>query len=206
MYNSLIRISSECVNTPNLELKWFPDHKKIRGHMKTITGELKEIIKQDELKEIKDDLFFRHIADKKWKRFYIKWYGDFDKKALKMCPITCEILKPITSIKLAMFSVMEPGAKVSIHRGPFEGCLRYHLGLITPTSDECFIMINNEKYSWRDGEAILFNDTYLHSVQNNTNVTRYILFLDIERPMKGKMKGINNFVCDNIVGMFSNQN
>ena len=205
-YNSLIRIYSKCPNTSTLDLKWFPNHDIVRNNMKIITSELKTVINSNNFEKINNDLFFRHIADKKWKRFYIKWYGEFDKKALELCPKTCGILKSIKSVKLAMFSVMEPGAKVKIHRGMFEGCLRYHLGLETPNSEDCFIMLDNKKYWWKDGEAMLFNDTYVHYVENNTHVTRYILFLDVERPLKGYMKNINKFVCDNIVQLFSNKN
>jgi beta-hydroxylase len=42
-------------------------------------------------------------------------------------------------------------------------------------------MINNKKYIWTEGEDILFDDTLLHSVENNTNEPRVILFLDIPR-------------------------
>jgi beta-hydroxylase len=42
-------------------------------------------------------------------------------------------------------------------------------------------MINNNKYTWSEGKDILFDDTYIHRVENNTNETRVVLFLDIRR-------------------------
>ena len=41
-----------------------------------------------------------------------------------------------------MFSVLAPGAKILPHDGVYKGCLRFHLGLSTPNSDDCFIIIN----------------------------------------------------------------
>ena len=43
-------------------------------------------------------------------------------------------------------------------------------------------MINNKKYTWSEGKDILFDDTYIHHVENNTNEIRVVLFLDICRP------------------------
>tara|TARA_R110000823_G_C15733008_1_gene479973 strand:+ start:459 stop:701 length:243 start_codon:yes stop_codon:yes gene_type:complete len=57
------------------------------------------------------------------------------------------------------------------------------MGLITPNSDECFINIDGKNYSWRDGEVVLLDDSYLHYVENNTDKYRVILICDILRPM-----------------------
>ncbi|HEY3031615.1 MAG TPA: aspartyl/asparaginyl beta-hydroxylase domain-containing protein, partial [Bradyrhizobium sp.] len=40
----------------------------------------------------------------------------------------------------------------------------YHLGLVVPkTPGECRILIDGEPYSWREGEDLLFDETYLHT-------------------------------------------
>ena len=104
--------------------------------------------------------------------------------------------KYITRIKIAMFSVLAPGAKILPHKGVYKGCLRFHLGLSTPNSDDCFIIINEEKYSWKDGEGILLDDTYEHEVHNNTEETRIILFCDIVRPLNFIGSSINNTIMN----------
>ena len=83
-----------------------------------------------------------------------------------------------------MFAELPPGGKLNKHRDPYAGSLRYHLGLITPNDDRCFIEVNGEGYSWRDGEGVLFDETYIHWAQNNSDVNRIILLCDIERPMR----------------------
>ena len=82
-----------------------------------------------------------------------------------------------------MFSVLAPGAVIRPHKGIFKGCLRYHLGLVTPNSDACCIEVAGEKYSWRDGEGVLFDDTFVHHVRNDTSSVRIVLFCDILRPL-----------------------
>jgi beta-hydroxylase len=80
-----------------------------------------------------------------------------------------------------MFSILMPGSKIPPHFGPTRMCLRYHLGLKVPEKD-CFIKVGHEIYNWKNGEDIMFDDTIIHSVENNSNEPRIILFLDIERP------------------------
>ena len=75
---------------------------------------------------------------------------------------------------------------------PLACSLRYHLGLKTPNDDNCFINVDGQMYSWRDGEAMLFDETYIHYVENQTDKPRLILMCDVERPM-GVLGKIVNF-------------
>ena len=94
-----------------------------------------------------------------------------------------------------MFSILEPGKKIIPHKGPSTGCLRYHLGLKIPKDKEnCYITVNDEKYHWEEGKGLIFDDTYIHSVYNNTDEPRIILFVDIERPVIFPFNIINNFL------------
>lgn len=83
-----------------------------------------------------------------------------------------------------MFAELPPGAYLGKHRDPYAGSVRYHLGLSTPNDDRCFIEVDRQRHSWRDGEAVIFDETYVHWAENKTEQTRIILFCDIERPMK----------------------
>ena len=44
--------------------------------------------------------------------------------------------------------------------------------------------MDNADYVWRDGDAILFDETYLHHAYNRTDTPRIILMTDVDRPMK----------------------
>ncbi|MEL7133345.1 MAG: aspartyl/asparaginyl beta-hydroxylase domain-containing protein [Pseudomonadota bacterium] len=100
-----------------------------------------------------------------------------------MCPETTRLVESLPSIKGAMFASLPPGARLVKHRDPFAGSLRYHMGLSTPNDDACFIEVDGTRYSWRDGQAVMFDETYIHYARNDTDQNRVILFLDIRRPV-----------------------
>ncbi len=41
-----------------------------------------------------------------------------------------------------------------------------------------------QRYSWRDGESVVFDETYIHYAENKTDQNRIIFFADVERPFK----------------------
>uniref|UniRef100_UPI00227FF9D8 aspartyl/asparaginyl beta-hydroxylase domain-containing protein n=1 Tax=Escherichia coli TaxID=562 RepID=UPI00227FF9D8 len=41
-----------------------------------------------------------------------------------------------------------------------------------------------QEYYWRDGEAVVFDETFIHYAENKTDQNRIILFADVERPMR----------------------
>ncbi|MCB0737337.1 MAG: aspartyl/asparaginyl beta-hydroxylase domain-containing protein, partial [Bacteroidetes bacterium] len=64
-----------------------------------------------------------------------------------------------------------------------------------PKNGECFIINGGQKYSWKEGEDILFDDTFRHQVSNNTNETRAILFCDVYRTdFAAVFRWLNNWV------------
>jgi len=95
------------------------------------------------------------------------------------------LLESIPSVNAAMFALLPPGARLNEHRDPSAASVRYHLGLITPNSDACFINVDGVPYSWRDGRDVMFDETYLHFAENRSDQPRLILFCDVERPLYG---------------------
>ena len=127
--------------------------------------------------------------------------------ALSLCPKSVELVSKIPSVNAALFALLPPGSKLGEHRDPFAGSLRYHLGLVTPNSDKRRITVNGEPYSWRDGEAVMFDETYIHSAVNDTDQTRIILFCDVTRPLKTPvMRAVNNFMIQHVVKATATQN
>jgi beta-hydroxylase len=198
--------NSKSLNKPihNMEAN-FTNHHILKDNWKIIRNEALNIYKSGKATLIKNDMFFDKIADNGWKKFYIKWYGPITNEASKLCPKTVELISKIPEIKLAMFSILEAGSKIPLHAGPFKGSFRYHLGLNCPKG--AYINIDGNKYEWKNGKDILFDDTFMHEVQNNSNDIRIILFCDIERKMKSESaKIINSFIIDNIAQITSRAN
>lgn len=160
-------------------------------------NEVRHIYK--DFKTIKNDMYFQNIVETEpeWTRLYLKWFNKTDPTGSKLCPKSTAIINSMPNVKLAMFSVLKPGAKVLPHTGPYRGCIRLHMGLITPNSNDCFINVDGKTYSWRDGEVILLDDSYLHYVENNTDKYRVILLCDILRPMNFIGNIVNDIVMNN---------
>jgi len=126
-----------------------------------------------------------------WKTVFLRVFNT-DTDASKMFPTTMKNIDTCPCIT-AFFSVLEPGAKLSPHRGVYKGVMRYHLGLIVPDDHEqCFINIDNTKLTWQNGRDIMFDDMFTHYVENNTDQCRVILFLDIKRDFKNPVINIIN--------------
>jgi beta-hydroxylase len=187
-------------NTPFLsKSKFFTHHKDIEAQWKVIREEALTLYKGRRTSPIKTDKYFKTIADYDWHKFYIKWYGEVDERAHAECPRTVALLEQFPEIHLAMFSILKPGSVIKRHRGPFRGAMRYHLGLVCPDKG-CELTLDGEKYRWKEGEGVLFDDTYAHSVRNNSDEVRIVLFLDIERPLSAPGRWINHWFCTDVAG------
>ncbi|MEN0035583.1 MAG: aspartyl/asparaginyl beta-hydroxylase domain-containing protein [Cellvibrio sp.] len=183
--NCLFYFFSKNTQSVYIDVKQFPELKIFQDNWEIIRD---EAINLDNAAQIKasndlDDLGFNSFFRTGWKRFYLKWYGANLKSAEQLCPKTLELINQVPNVKGAMFTMLPPGARLTKHRDPYAGSLRYHLGLITPNSDDCYISVDGQKYSWRDGEAVMFDETFIHYAENKTDQNRIIFFLDIKRPV-----------------------
>lgn len=195
-YNCFAYASSAVPNKPFIELQHFPELKLLEDNWEIIRDEAAALFDEGRIRTATGhtDLAFHSFFKSGWKRFYLKWYGDMMPSAEQFCPKTVELVNQIPSLNAAMFAMLPAGGRLTAHRDPFAGSLRYHLGLITPNDDKCFIMVDGEDYSWRDGKGIIFDETFIHSAHNQTEHNRIILFCDVERPMKWKFaQAINRF-------------
>src|SRR4029079_7146631 len=127
--------------------------------------------------------------------------------AKALCPRTLELLAQVPAVRAAMFVRMAPKSRLPVHRDPFAGSLRFHLGLDTPNSDKCRITVDGQAYWWKDGEGVLFDETFLHKAENDTDQDRFILFCDVERPLRlAALRGFNHFVVSTLMRCFRPRN
>lgn len=199
LYNCLLRIPS--FNHPaiiyNVDAV-FPSSKLLRNNYETIRDEILNVHSRYKLRNFHDiSSAFNEISDGNWKVFIVKWYADPVKQAELLTPKTVEIVNKIPNLRACMFSILQPFTTIPPHKGPYKGSLRYHLGLSVPDDTKnCFINVDGDNYSWKNGEDIVFDDTYRHYVCNNTNQTRIILFCDFDRPMIEPFNTFNRSLND----------
>lgn len=165
----------------------FPWTVLLENNWRTIREELDKIIKEyDQLPNFQDISRDQvNISnDTRWKTFFLYGYGYRMDRNCRLCPETTRLVESIPGMYTAFFSILAPGKHIPLHRGPYKGLLRCHLALMVPEPrQECWIEVGGVVRNWEEGGCLVFDDTYKHRVENNTDGMRVVLFLDIVRPM-----------------------
>ncbi|MCY4354045.1 MAG: aspartyl/asparaginyl beta-hydroxylase domain-containing protein [Truepera sp.] len=199
-YNS----SSLVGDKPFYEVESFPWVEKIEANWQVIREELDELLKYREhlpnFQDISPDQ--KGLSqDDHWKTFFFYAYGIKAGNDSDSCPRTLELLHQIPGMKTAFFSIFGPGKHLPPHRGPYNGVLRYHLGLKVPEPrDQCGIRVQDEVRHWEEGKSLIFDDTYLHEAWNHTDQDRVVLFVDFVRPMTFPASMMNSALIQ-IIGL-----
>jgi ornithine lipid ester-linked acyl 2-hydroxylase len=178
------KVGNPCV----YDTKVFPWAASIEREWRAIRQELEKVLVR------KDDLpGFQEIAtdvaaisrDRGWKTFLLTGYGIRSQRNIAACPQTWRILQNVPGLKTAMFSIFEPGKQLPAHRGPYNGVLRLHLGLIVPEPHEAVgIRIGPHTCHWQEGRVLIFDDAFEHEAWNRTNRVRVVLFVDFVKPLR----------------------
>lgn len=124
--------------------------------------------------------------DAAWKTFLLAGYGLSSRANIAQCPETWRLVRAIPGFKTAMFSIFEPGKHLPPHRGPYNGVLRLHLGLLVPPApvEALGIRVGGETCRWEEGRVLVFDDAYEHEAWNHTDRTRVVLFVDFVKPLR----------------------
>jgi hypothetical protein len=98
-----------------------------------------------------------------------------------VCPKTARTLRSLPNLGMAgMFSALTPGTHLWAHCGPTNAVISLSMGLIVP--EGCVIRVGPEERTWREGECLVFDDTYEHEVWNRGAATRFIMLVDVWHP------------------------
>lgn len=182
-------------NPPVYDLATFPWVGEIESEWRLIRAELDRVLlRQAELPNFQDiSSDVRTITtDNHWKTFFLVGFGVKSERNVSECPETWRILQKIPGLKTAMFSIFEPGKHLPAHRGPYNGVLRLHLGLIVPEPrDKLAIRVDKQVCYWEEGKALVFDDAYEHEAWNHTDRTRVVLFVDFVKPLRFPASFVN---------------
>ncbi len=190
--NANLKLYNSRIKTPAyLDLEeYFPEYKILEENWLDIKKEIERVIDSGKtlpkFHEIDDGQ--EYISDNdglSWHLLNLLLYTMWHKKNAELCPKTTSLLKKIKSVKSAYFSILEPGKHIPPHKGPYKGIIRYQLAISVPKKGECKILVDGKPYLWKEGESVLFDDTYTHEVVNNTSEYRVALLLDVKRTIPG---------------------
>lgn len=127
-----------------------------------------------------------------WRAFFVHLFGRNEELPNRdLCPRTAAIVEGIPGVLQAFFSILEPGKSVPSHNGPYLGYLRHHTAFVVPPSDPPTIRIKDRYHTWREGESVLFDDSWDHEVFNRSTGVRVVLIVDVLRPMAWPLALLN---------------
>jgi aspartyl/asparaginyl beta-hydroxylase (cupin superfamily) len=176
----------------------FPWVVDIERNWKLVRSELDRILaRRSELPNVQDiTVDARSITkDAGWKIFLLTAYGIKSEPNIALCPETWRLVQQIPGLRTAMFSIFQPGKRLPPHRGPYNGVLRLHLGLLVPEHDRNLgIRIGTDSRSWNEGSVLIFDDAYEHEAWNETGEPRVVLFVDFEKPLRFPVNIVNRML------------
>lgn len=80
----------------------------------------------------------------------------------------------------AFFSRLSPGIHIPPHHGLANFKLTAHLALDIP--EDCGIRVGGETRSWRQGQCLFFDDSFVHEAWNRSGQPRTVLIFDVWHP------------------------
>ena len=118
-----------------------------------------------------------------WRVFGLVGFGEKNLEHCALCPETTRVVEQIPGLTTAGFSWFSPGTHLDPHLGFTNDVLRCHLGVIVP--EGCAIRVGTDARPWREGQVMVFDDTYEHEAWNHGESDRFILLLDfLKNPRK----------------------
>lgn len=180
----------DCTEFPS----WLPD---LEANSKYIRDELQSVLKkEDEL--FKGDSRYMGTMGAGWTAFRLQRLGEWNRANTAIFPETTRIVKSL-NIPLAVRGVMIakqlPGSGVKPHSDGRNFILTCHLGLEIP--EDCSITVAGQKKNWKQDKAIIFDTSFIHETENNSNQSRYVLIVDFWHPeLSNEERSALEFIYD----------
>lgn len=122
-----------------------------------------------------------------WSVYHLINQGKPVENNCNTCPRTMEIIESVVpllkecSFGNVLFSTLKAGTHITAHYGPTNCRIRCHLPLFVPKG--CLLSVDGEKRRWKEGELLLFDDSFLHEAwHKGTYGERVVLMLDLWHP------------------------
>jgi aspartyl/asparaginyl beta-hydroxylase (cupin superfamily) len=179
-------------NTRFFDPAEFPWVREIEAEFPKIRADVKRAMRGDLPLPKFSDISPRIDKPAELRTLVFQIYGREIKENCAHYPDTARVLRKIPGMRTAMFSVLKAGIHIPMHTGPSAAVLRYHLGLVVPSTDEeIAIHLDDEVRTWAEGKSMIFDDTFDHEVWNRTAQDRAILHVDFDRPLSGPLAVLN---------------
>ena len=175
-------------STRRISAVWSPDRfawvSKVESAWPVIRSEAVALVKENRAPLVADVTGFDQGNEGIWRMLVLKHEGSWVGEHRDSSPGTVAAVAAVPDAVGAAFSVLEPGARLPVHRGPDPGVLRYHLGVVVPDPPElCGLRVGETELQWREGGSLMFDDAALHTAWNRTDQDRVVLAIDVPKPL-----------------------
>lgn len=138
-----------------------------------------------------------HTGD--WNALYLRYGAKPVEVNRPLVPYTLDVVNALPQIGvMAMISALNAGAHIAPHCGVHNLRITAHLGLRIP--EGCTFRVANEVREWREGQCLVFDDSFEHEVWNRGSETRYVLLVDFWHP---QLQEAEIAILDEIEGMMA---
>ncbi|MBL4674010.1 MAG: aspartyl/asparaginyl beta-hydroxylase domain-containing protein [Arenicella sp.] len=157
-----------------------------------LTYAMQQQLAKDSLRPYLDKNFSSHSKlgelanSSNWLAIDLFSNGELNTDISSLFPETLDALTALPTYNLnqnpfeVFFSFLKPGQSIAPHFGQSNHALTVHLPLDIPA--ECYLEVGDEKQSWREGEVLVFDDSFLHSAHNHSDLNRVVLIFSIWHP------------------------
>lgn len=116
-----------------------------------------------------------------WKTYYFYLQGKPVREHLDACPVTRDLLAQIPHNGFHIcFSAIQPGGSLHPHTGPTNTGLTAHLGLANCAGSR--LWVDNQWVEYVDDKVFVFDDSFVHYVENTSTTVRYTLMVTFWHP------------------------
>lgn len=155
---------------------------KVVAGLPYVQGELADLLEDDEGALVADSVQ-NQVMGGGWSGFRLQRQGDWIQKNCSRFPQTVQLLQEAEA-PLAMRGVIiarqTPGSGVAPHSDGRNMFLTAHFGLSVP--EDCHITVGGVKREWEEDGAIIFDTSFQHATQNNSDEDRFVLIVDFWHP------------------------
>ena len=171
--------------TPAATFPWITD---ILPSLPAIREELRRVLKSEKAIPPFRDFAPGHeriVEADDWRSFFFWGYGYPVRENLARCPATAAAIARVPGLVSAIYSVVKPGAHIKRHQGVSKAIMTAHIALVVPRDRaKCRMEVDTVPVVWKEGEAVVIDDTYPHEVWNESDETRVVLLIQFRRPMR----------------------
>lgn len=181
---------------PWFERGQFPFLAEIEAHTGAIRAELEAVLDEEHGVQPYVDMpegapatpAWRALnGSTQWSSYHLFRHGLPVDANARRCPRTIAALEALPIMRIpdhapeAMFSILRPQTRIPPHTGVINGRLIVHLPLVVPP--QCgALRVGGLARAWREGECLVFDDSYVHEAWNDSAQTRVVLIFDIWHP------------------------